>query len=386
MFPLSAELHRAYVEQITQAGLTAMRIRGCEVSSDSESKTRQEAEGLVQGTYSQCKSSEDMLVKITKMVKKLDPFTQVNTFLLNRPLLTRLVSANHQLVQRDPSLVTSVLKKGEDAATLVMHMDEILKANSLVKAYRLQEAEILAGLTPRVEKLYSAASACSYASAAASAAASAGAYSSASTDTTSQSKQQQQQLQLSNQNQSSLPTREKQTETETERLMLLLQACAEAVPRVAEAVRGLALHPGLQSQISFCVQELSAIVQAHAQRTASAGAGVGVGVWPGDRMKSQFATTSTSASASTAVDTAGSLSKTTRLSLTLCRLLTALLVSHRAAVHATPVTAPALALASAGATPTVAVAGGGGGMGVGAQSNVIAGFPQPPLFNLGLLL
>jgi hypothetical protein len=362
MFPLSVEIQRAYVEQITQAGLTAMRIRGCEVSSESESKTRQEAEGLVQGTYSQSKSFEEMLGKITKMVKKLDPFTQANTFLLNRPLLARLVSAAHPhpLVQRDPALpglMAGILQKGEDAATLVMHMDEVLKANSLVKAYRLQEAETLLGLAPRIDKLYGAAVVYSTATATATtaaAAATAGTDSGIAMDIDTQGKQQ---MHISS------PSIGANLESEYSAFM---QVCTDVLPRVAEAVRGLALSPGLHSQVSLCIQELGALVQAYGHRAAGAGAGAGAGIWPGDRIKSPMPNSTATADTASAAGTRAS-----QLALTMCRLLTALVVSQRAASAAT---AP---------SPTPVI---GEGVGVGAQSNVVAGYPQAPIFNLGLRL
>lgn len=133
MFALSEETRGIYVKQICQAGATALRIRGREVTRESEATTCKEAEALVQHTYSSSLSHEDMLYKITKMVKKLDPFTHVCAFLNNRPLLTRIV--DNPLMQRDRAILQSIISKGEDASILVQCMDEVMKVGAILSCH-----------------------------------------------------------------------------------------------------------------------------------------------------------------------------------------------------------------------------------------------------------
>lgn len=152
-FELSHEDRQTYIEQIVQVGLMALQSRARSGAKESESATRKEAEQVVQSTYESSANSQELTLKINKMIKKLDPYTAVNIFLHNRALLVRLNLLDHPLLRRDKAVVQSLINRGKDPKVLAQAMEEVLKANALAKAYKNHEADVLHTLAPVAEKL-----------------------------------------------------------------------------------------------------------------------------------------------------------------------------------------------------------------------------------------
>ena len=156
-FELSSADRELFVEQIVQVGLAALQSRARGGNKESEAATRKEAEQVVQAAYASCSTPQELKLKIGKMVRKLDPYAAVNTFLQNRPLLLRLLDSDNLVIQRDKALLQAVLKREREPSGLVQALDEVMKANSLAKKYKALEADVLlVKLAPVLGKLQGA--------------------------------------------------------------------------------------------------------------------------------------------------------------------------------------------------------------------------------------
>ena len=199
---LSSADRELYVEQIVQVGLVALQSRGRGGHQESEASTRKEAEQVVQVAYASSSTPQELMLKISKMVRKLDPYAAVNSFQQNRPLLQRLLEANNPIIQRDKVMLQVVLGRGSEPSVLVQVIDEVMKANSLAKKYKALEADtLLVKLVPLLENVR-------------------GAVSVGSAD-------------------------------------LLFRVCTEEVPKIMQCLSQLALTPAIRAHIATCLVHLS---------------------------------------------------------------------------------------------------------------------------------
>jgi len=153
-FELSDTDRKIFVEQIVQVGLAALQSRAKGGHKESEEATRKEAEAVVQAAYSSSTNQHELMLKIGKMVRKLDPYAAVNSFMQQRPLLLRLHDVENAITQRDRALLQSVLKRGAEPAGLIQAIDEVMKANSMAKKYKALEQDLLlVQLPPVINKL-----------------------------------------------------------------------------------------------------------------------------------------------------------------------------------------------------------------------------------------